>query len=160
MKYFIDTEFYEKPNTISLISLAIVAEDGREFYRWNRDYNREAKKNEWLVENVFPFEPPIDSDLWISESQFAQEIDDFIGTDSKPEFWGYYCDYDWVIFCWLFGRMIDLPNHFPMYCKDLIQLIDDIGKPITKQIGSEHNALADARWIKQTYYIVKMVKEQ
>lgn len=32
MRYFIDTEFIEKPNTIDLISIAIIAEDGRELY--------------------------------------------------------------------------------------------------------------------------------
>lgn len=42
----------------------------------------------------------------------------------KPKFYGYYCDYDWVAFCWLFGKMIDLPKYFPMYCIDLKQMLD------------------------------------
>lgn len=42
----------------------------------------------------------------------------------KPEFYAYYADYDWVVFCWLFGKMIDLPKGFPMYCKDLKQDLD------------------------------------
>ena len=41
-----------------------------------------------------------------------------------PQFYGYYCDYDWVVFCWLFGKMIDLPQGFPMYCIDLKQMLD------------------------------------
>ncbi len=44
--------------------------------------------------------------------------------ETKPEFYAYYADYDWVVFCWLFGRMIDLPKGFPMYCKDLKQELD------------------------------------
>ena len=32
MKYWIDTEFIERPCTIDLISIGLVAEDGREFY--------------------------------------------------------------------------------------------------------------------------------
>ena len=32
MKYWIDTEFIERPYTIDLISVGLVAEDGREFY--------------------------------------------------------------------------------------------------------------------------------
>ena len=32
VKYFFDTEFYEDGKTIDLISIGIVAEDGREFY--------------------------------------------------------------------------------------------------------------------------------
>ena len=58
MRYYIDTEFYEKPKTISLISLAIVAEDGREFYRWNRGYHSGADRDQWLVENVLKYAPP------------------------------------------------------------------------------------------------------
>ncbi|MDA3854644.1 MAG: 3'-5' exoribonuclease [Candidatus Woesearchaeota archaeon] len=42
----------------------------------------------------------------------------------KPEFYAYYADYDWVVFCWLFGRMIDLPKGFPRYCIDLKQELD------------------------------------
>jgi len=44
---------------------------------------------------------------------------------NQPEFYGYYADYDWVLFCSLFGRMIDLPKGFPMYCKDLKQMLDE-----------------------------------
>lgn len=43
----------------------------------------------------------------------------------KPEFYAYYADYDWVAFCWLFGKMIDLPKGFPMYCIDLKQILDE-----------------------------------
>ena len=52
------------------------------------------------------------------------------GNDA-PEFYGYYCDYDWVAFCSLFGRMIDLPKGFPMYCKDLKQLLDEKAENMT-----------------------------
>lgn len=42
----------------------------------------------------------------------------------QPEFWGYYGDYDWVVFCSLFGKMINLPQGFPMYLRDLKQALD------------------------------------
>jgi len=45
--------------------------------------------------------------------------------DSNIEFYAYYADYDWVVFCWLFGKMMDLPSGFPNYCKDLKQMLDD-----------------------------------
>jgi hypothetical protein len=32
LKYWIDTEFIERPYTIDLISIGLIAEDGREFY--------------------------------------------------------------------------------------------------------------------------------
>lgn len=94
--------------------------------------------------------------------------------DNKPVFYGYYCDYDWVVFCWLFGKMIDLPTGFPMYCIDLKQTLDEKEKYLQfsskhfailnikdlpnypKQIN-EHNALDDARWNKQLYeFLIKL----
>lgn len=49
----------------------------------------------------------------------------------KPVFYGYYADYDWVVFCWLFGKMIDLPKGFPMYCRDLKQMLEDKAESMT-----------------------------
>ena len=34
--------------------------------------------------------------------------------DSKPEFWGYYSDYDWVVTAQMFGTMMDIPKGWPM----------------------------------------------
>ena len=72
--------------------------------------------------------------------------------DNNIQFYGYYCDYDWVVFCWLFGKMIDLPKGFPMYCRDLKQIADEIwettGKNTRFTSNNSHNALEDARWIK------------
>lgn len=42
-----------------------------------------------------------------------------------PKFYGYYADYDWVVFCWCFGDMMSLPNDFPKYCNDLKQTLDE-----------------------------------
>lgn len=44
---------------------------------------------------------------------------------ANPKFYGYYCNYDWVALCWLFGKMIDLPKGFPMYCIDLKQMLNE-----------------------------------
>lgn len=70
---------------------------------------------------------------------------------SRPEWWAYYADYDWVALCQLFGRMIDLPSGWPMYCRDLKQLADQLGVKFTKQIFGEHHALSDARWVKEHF---------
>ena len=55
-----------------------------------------------------------------------EKSDIYVGEtcSDKPEFYAYYADYDWVVFCWLFGRMVDLPEGFPMYCIDLKQELD------------------------------------
>ena len=267
MKYFIDTEFIEgpqkesfpislfrkeTPNTIDLISIGIVAEDGREYYAISKDFNlreawnmfdwkdkfeysfdggdlnltgrKEKVKVYWLRENVLK---PIwrellfksDDCLGLSNKQtevyhklvmegnyddmftfkslkalidrygrtnkeIAENIKlfcdcklhlakrkgglDFTKHEATPEFYAYFADYDWVVFCWLFGKMMDLPNGFPMYCKDLKQEMDRNsykygygtfhGKDLKnhpnypKQDPSKsHNAIEDARWNKQLF---------
>lgn len=230
MKYFLDTEFVEgtqaktflgfkigetKP-TIDLISIGIVAEDGREYYAISKDFNLKEAWNRyqqgnqyrngewikeyWLRENVLY---PIFVELFKKENQYtwdsdygnignfmhhmersgkafdiferlitrygktnkeiAIEIQKFVcdleGKKAgyipdpkkitndyflprsafyiKVEFYADYCSYDWVVFCWLFGKMIDLPKGFPMYCNDIQQLLKQkadslIGKDLIK----------------------------
>lgn len=163
MRYFIDTEFAERPCSIDLISIAIVAEDGKEFYAESSDF-RDDIAHFWVQENVLP-------QLWsrqanksefnawtrdggqgglMNRNSIASEARRFIG-DDNPEFWGYYCDYDWVVFCWLFGSMVDLPKGWPMYCRDIKQLCDSIGNPrLPPNEKDVHHALYDARWIRST----------
>jgi len=92
-----------------------------------------------------------------TNKEIAEEIINFVELDkSKPEFYGYYADYDWVVFCWLFGKMIDLPKGFPMYCRDLKQIADEIWEKTGKNTKfespkNEHNALSDAKWNKELH---------
>ena len=44
---------------------------------------------------------------------------------SKIQLYGYYSAYDHVALSWIFGKMIDLPNGFPMYTRDLKQMFDE-----------------------------------
>lgn len=253
MNYYFDTEFLEgsqdktilglkygqtKP-TIDLISIGIVAEDGREYYVISKDFNLKEAWNRydlkvnkhyplgpfenkvyWIRENVLL---PIFIELWHKEDRIcivddvftyknlkrliskygksnetiAQEVKEFcttstmditekdfiegkeaIWTVSKPVFYAYYAEYDWVVFCWLFGKMNDLPSGFPMYCIDLKQELDVVydkfkqehkNKPQPKgaflnsidlhpdypKQTNEHNALADARWNIELHKFIK-----
>lgn len=158
MKYFLDTEFIERgrQHPIELISIGIVAEDGREFYAISNEFDA-ATANDWVKENVLPHTFIQTDGIYVihSRERIAHRIRDFIG-DSKPEFWGYYADYDWVVFCQMFGAMIDLPKGWPMYCRDIKQLCDDLGNPkLPTQGKGEHNALADARWNRSAYEFLK-----
>ncbi len=58
---------------------------------------------------------------------------------NKIELYGYYSAYDHVVLSTLFGKMIDLPKGFPMYTKDLKQMLDqkinEIGWRKIKRIG-------------------------
>jgi|ERR1700691_202392 len=143
MKYFLDTEFIEYPNTIHLISIGIVAEDGLEFYAENKDIDWDLA-SDWVKKNVRPNLKGGNSILSLENIKI--KILEFIGNDT-PEFWGYYCSFDWVIFCWIFGPMINLPNGWSKFCNDLQQLCLNKGNPcLPKQISNRHNSLDDARW--------------
>ena len=208
MKYFIDTEFHEykkKPflqkhiDTIELISIGIVTDNGREYYAICNEFDAcNAFKNEWLRDNVLKSiyleiikqyhgdsrNRVLDKYSFTitgfkrmmrhfgkSRKQIAKEIKQFVYScegvefhrndisgnehwsyaplNTNPQFYAYYADYDWVVFCWIFGRMIDLPKGFPMYCRDLKQIMDEKGlskdwkKDYCPDPIGEHNALID-----------------
>jgi hypothetical protein len=160
MRYFFDTEFDEDGKTIELISIGIVAEDGREFYAVSTDFDPKHC-NEWVQANVLPLLPAREDDsdrTWMPKDVIAGGVLDFVFGDPKPEFWAYYAAYDWVVMCQLFGRMIDLPPRWPMFCLDLKQLQHSLGNPnLPAQQSAEHHALADARWNQQVYdYLVSL----
>lgn len=163
MKYFYDTEFIEDGKTIDLISIGIVAEDGREYYAISTEFNK-RKASDWVKENVLKYLPPRfvnpmyesprlveASKAWKSREQIKNDILKFVG-DDRPELWAYYADYDHVALCQLFGKMIDLPSNFPMYTRDLKQLLDSVGNPKMEKQKDEHHALADARWVRNVYF--------
>ena len=158
MRYFLDTEFIERgyEDKIQLVSIGIVAEDGRKYYAIASD-GWEARPTDWVWDNVLPH---LGDGRRLSRAQIAQEVFFFCnaGFPPYPEFWGYYCDYDWVLFCGLFGRMVDLPKKWPMYCNDVKQLAHMLGNPrLPKQTTEEHNALADAEDIKAKFEFLTQV---
>lgn len=142
MRYVLDAEFIEYPGAIDLISIGVVAENGREFYAECSETDW-SKADEWILRNVRPYllgNP-------VPRAQIQRGIIQLVGDDPKPEFWAYYGDYDWVVFCQLFGRMIDLPRGWPKLCLDIKQQAIDLGSPqLPSQTETEHNGLYDARW--------------
>lgn len=143
MRYFLDTEFIENGpgRPIELISIGFVAEDGRTYYAVS---NQWTAADGWVAEHVLP--KLEDQSTWKPLYQIRDELLAFFEGDPKPEIWGYYADYDWVVFCQIFGRMVDLPPRFPKFCRDVIQLCKDLGNPpLPKQPPEEaHHALKDA----------------
>jgi hypothetical protein len=116
VKYWIDTEFVERPYTIELFSLGIVAEDGREFYAESSAVDW-SKASDWTLKTV----RPLLEGFSISREEISYAVHRFIDRDDNPVFWGYFPAYDWVVFSWLFGEMKDLPFHFPQLCLDIKQ---------------------------------------
>lgn len=147
MRYYLDTEFYERgaDHPLQLISIALVSEDGREFYA--ETVIDRASLSPWLKLHVVP---QLSTDGEAREA-IRRKLLAFVGPDAKPEFWAYFADYDWVVFCQLFGTMMDLPGNFPMYCNDLKQemrVLKVRREELPEQKESDHHALHDARWCK------------
>jgi hypothetical protein len=170
MKYWYDTEFIEDGSTIDLISIGMVAEDGREFYVISTEFDA-TKASKWVRDNVLVHLPPFyrtDTHdgttktnaaffYYRTRAEIKKELLKFIGND-KPELWAYYADYDHVALCQLFGTMMDLPEGWPMYTCDIKQLCDSLGNvELPKQKEGQHNALADARHNRVMYeYLLKI----
>ena len=146
-RYYLDTEFIERPGLLDLISIGIVCDDGREYYAVSAEFN-EGEASDWVRANVLPHLPPRHE--WKSRATIAREILAFVGA-TVPEFWAYYADYDWVLFCWLFGPMVCLPSGWPMFCMDLKQSMVEQGIPrgdLPPDPAMAHDALHDARWLR------------
>jgi 3'-5' exoribonuclease-like protein len=144
MKIWFDTEFIEDGKTIDLISIGAIREDGEQYYSEVVECDL-SRASPWVQQNVLPhLRGGIDRRC---RADIASDLVKFMG--EKPEIWAYYADYDWVALCQLYGAMIDLPKGWPMYCRDVMQLCDSLGKTrLPEQESQEHNALMDAVWTK------------
>ena len=181
MKYFFDTEFIESAVGIELISIGIVREDGKSLYAESASFDYD-NADDWVKSNVISklkfwrggLRHGGDKDTQRKEcpSWFNEDnTDNYFGhifyikmcvrafflDDPSPEFYAYYADYDWVLFCRLFGRMIDLPKSFPMFCIDLKQMMweRNLDKEWKRENcpdpEGEHDALVDAKWNLELY---------
>lgn len=166
-KHFIDTEFIEHAGGIQLLSLGIYSENGKTFYGENVDHDP-SLADSWVQSNVLPL-------LWKNggnieksdyfcignEKTIGKHVLDYLvrecDNDTDPVFYAYFAAYDWVVFARLFGRLIEKPDHFPMWVVDLKQMMWERG--LTKEWKraqcpdpeGEHNALVDARWNYKLY---------
>jgi 3' exoribonuclease, RNase T-like len=147
VKYWIDTEFIARPYSIDLISIGLVAEDGREFYAESSEVDW-SKANPWTLENV---RPQLDG-KGIGRIEIGYGVREFTDHDKAPVFWGYFPSYDWAAFVWLFGSLDELPFHYPQLCLDIKQWAIELGDPeLPHQKGARHHALHDARWTKEAW---------
>ena len=156
MKYWMDTEFIERPCFIDLISIGLVAEDGREFYAESSEVDW-SRASRWTMQTV---KPQLQGPAMPLE-YIGYAVRSFTDHDPAPVFWGYYPAYDWVAFGWLFGGLNDLPFHFPQICLDLRQWAMAMGDPLLPvQTGQKHHALADARWTRDAWLALRDIDPQ
>ncbi|WP_297003926.1 polyadenylate-specific 3'-exoribonuclease AS [uncultured Corynebacterium sp.] len=156
MRYFYDTEFIEDGRTIDLVSIGVVAEDGREFYAVSSDFN-ERRAGDWVRRNVLPQLPPRSDPAWMPRSVLRERLYGFLLPDHtpgdrlpaslRPEMWAWLGAYDHVAFAQLWGDMTGLPRELPRFPHELRQLWEDAGRPqLPEEPANAHDALADARF--------------
>lgn len=147
MRIYFDTEFIEDGKTLDLISIGLVREDGKTYYAESEEADL-TKADQWIRDNVLV--------SLTGETKpravIAEEIKAFAGEDA--EFWAYYAAYDWVGLCQLYGRMMDIPEGWSRFCRDLKQKAMEKGIR-TPQDDGIHNALGDAIWAKETYEMLE-----
>ncbi|GAB19357.1 hypothetical protein GOEFS_081_00470 [Gordonia effusa NBRC 100432] len=146
MRFFYDSEFIEDGHTIDLVSLGVVAEDGREFYAVSTEFD-ESRAGDWVRANVLPKLPSPSSKVWKSRRTIRDELLEFLTADgSEIELWAWVGAYDHVALCQLWGPMTALPRNIPRYTRELKQYWDDAGRPLLPNAPRDaHDALADAR---------------
>lgn len=172
MRYFYDCEFLEDGHKIDLISIGIVADDGREYYAVNHDADWDRiSRHHWLCSNVVPSLPLRDkpkrpsglsnrtlfsidtSDVRVKPKWvIANEVREFLLAANpqqdagQVELWAHYGAYDHVALCQLWGSMTRLPKGIPMFTHDIMQAA--AGRELPEQPGGAHNALEDARHVR------------
>ena len=181
MDVFCDLEFIENGPLIpiKLISIGLVAQDGRELYVINEECLSGVMNNNWLYTNVRPSLPiqedqatvgggiyqwdpnhedyPAVLPLGVLVQRVAEFLLDIAQGPDGLKLWGYYSAYDHVVLMQhVFGKMADLPAGIPMWTRDLMQLAEDLYGPagmslLPPQPTTAHNALHDARWNRDAY---------
>ncbi len=145
-RYFYDCEFIEDGRTIELISIGVVAQDGREFYAISTDFDPETA-GPWVRRNVLDKLPSPSDRSWRSRSRIRDELFEFlVGPGLPVELWAWYAAYDHVVLAQLWGAMPAMPNEVPRLTREIRQYWEAAGCPPIPEPGKDrHNALADAR---------------
>lgn len=144
-------DYWLRTNVLRPIFNELVEKDEPILYHAEIEYNFKKRRLKQLIRHYGE-----------SNEAIARQVLEFVRGndtihDSNPEFYVYYGDYDWVVFCWLFGRMIDLPAMFPCFGRDLKQMMVERNisnkwkNKVCPPPKGEHNALIDARWNKKLY---------
>jgi len=156
MKVFFDTEFTGLHQKTTLISIGIVAEDGREFYAELSDYDH-TQVDDWLSVNVIENLKGIKT---VNTNQLRNDIEAFLQPYKTVEMWSDCLSYDWVLFNNIWGHAFSIPKKIYYIPFDICPLFKVCGvdPDISREhfagindLSEKHNALWDARVIKACY---------
>ncbi|MBV7301312.1 polyadenylate-specific 3'-exoribonuclease AS [Corynebacterium sp. TAE3-ERU2] len=146
MRFFYDTEFIEDGTTIELVSIGIVAEDGREYYAVSSEFDPRSA-NDWVRAHVLDKLPERGSREWKTRATIRREVFEFLTHDgTRPELWAWVGAYDHIVLAQLWGDMRGLPRQLPRFTRELKQYWEMAGRPQLPAVPSAvHDALVDAR---------------
>jgi len=145
-RYFYDCEFIEDGRTIDLVSIGVVAQDGREFYAVSTEFDPD-RAVPWVRRNVLAKLPPPSSSAWMSRLAIRDSLLQFLLAPGLPvELWAWFAAYDHVVLAQLWGAMPALPREVPRLTREIRQHWEAAGCPPVPGPGPDrHDALADAR---------------
>ena len=161
LNYFLDTEHTDDGKRFELVSIAVVCEDGREYYAAVEGYDV-AAVTPWMAENVLPKLPPPGDPLWKPRKQIRDDLVGFV-VGEDIEFWTMCAWSDWSLVVRLFGRFEEIPESWPMACWDLWQLEAELGVTKAERLPEPegvHNALVDARYHKRIYESLRSLQSR
>lgn len=169
MKVFFDTEFTGLHQNTTLISIGLIAEDGKTFYAEFTDYDRN-QVDSWIGTNVIDnLVIHKDRDIYylITDEEaivkghapyIRTHLEEWLGQFDLVEMWSDCLSYDWVLFNQLFGHAFNIPKNIYYIPFDICTLmkIKGVDPDISREEfagmeGSKHNALHDAKVIKACY---------
>ena len=146
MRFFYDCEFIEDGDTIELISIGVVDEQGREYYAVSTEFDPQ-RAGGWVRSHVLPKLPPPGDSAWRSRAEIRDSLLEFLTAPGEGvELWAWFAAYDHVALAQLWGAMPALPRALPRFTRELRQRWEDAGKPpLPPPPTNAHDALADAR---------------
>ena len=181
MKLFFDTEFTGLHQNTTLISIGIVALDGRYFYVEFSDYNK-AQVNDWIQEHIInnllyndkdtrkisyydtdvnnnyvPFYVSLKNETNVILHELKHWLQQF---DGELQIWSDCLAYDWVLFNQLFGGAQNIPSNINYIPMDICTSFYDKGidPDISREDfidnvvdGDKHNSLYDVMVIRECY---------
>ncbi len=159
--YVVDAEFIELEREIDLVSLALVCEDGREFYAVSTEFNA-TRANDFVRTTVLPQLEPHDNPVWMSRDQIKDALCNFVG-ETVPRFWSWGgAPYDWMVIAQLFPVADRMPDGWLYTAYDIMMLveraelaIDPLDPILPTPPTDAHHALADARWAAEVLRAVR-----
>lgn len=170
VKCFFDCEFTQLVPNTTLVSIGIVADNGKEFYAETTDYDQ-SLVNEWIEENVLENLLLNDFDI-VNETvgaltmvkdtteKVGLKLQEWLNTFDKVEMWSDVMHYDMYLFQGLMGGAFSVPSHVDYIGYDIATVMKMFGldpdlsreafidRPIE---GIKHNSLYDARVIQACY---------